>query len=83
MLNSSKLIAVVYRGNQVRFRNCQSTVFPTKKELGPVTNINEWFLYLRFCADLQVKATTTFDTIVATESLIDQANHEILNPRSL
>jgi hypothetical protein len=81
MRNPFNKIVVRYSNNALRIRNCQTTVKPTKDELGPVTNYNEWGIYIRTLTDATYKAFNTIDTEIATEMLLAQAKYEILNPR--
>lgn len=75
MLHTNNRVIVRYPNNKLRVRNCQSTAYPTQKDLGPVTNINEWFMFLRFGIDAHYNADAAFDAEIAAATIIQTANH--------
>ncbi|RAV52345.1 hypothetical protein DIU36_24735 [Mucilaginibacter rubeus] len=80
MKNKDNKIVVNYPNVGLRVRNCQTTVRPTEKELGPITDFNTWQMHLRFATDTLYNATFAADAIIATESLLCDANEIIYTP---
>lgn len=78
MKHPDNRIIVRYPKAGMRVRNVQSTVYPSRQDLGTVTSYDEWNLYLRFCIDARYGASRAIEITFAGEELVKEAK-KILN----